>query len=389
MPSFNVQNAKSLEITDGNVATIHDADGRQLWGKLNYTTKYQGDTTQQTYSGKNLLDFKKFLTDRNVTYTEDADGGITFTLSNQLNSNKLVFSDTDITVSIQAEITNVTSTNAYIQLYNANNVRVARLSSTNPKAENVSACSMNMDWASSGRVTVKNVQLETGSTTTTYEPYVGGIPSPNPDYPQPINVVTGTQTVTIAGGTVSQDFTAHLGTLELAKIGSVQDYIYKSNGSWYKYTTIGKVTYVGTEEGWNQNTTTTGARYYIMQNDIGLPAYNGEGDDMMCYYFSGIRYDTYYSVGGVDGVTHSYSGNNAYMQIFFRTSFNGVNNFKTWLTTHNTTVYYVLATPTDTQITDTDLISELDAIEEWMTRCGYTASISGNLPIVINQTEIV
>ena len=42
------------------------------------------------------------------------------------------------------------------------------------------------------------VQLEQG-TATSFEPYVGGTPSPNPDYPQPIQVVTGLQTVEIVG----------------------------------------------------------------------------------------------------------------------------------------------------------------------------------------------
>ena len=37
---------------------------------------------------------------------------------------------------------------------------------------------------------IKNIQLEKGSTATDYEPYTGGIPSPNPEYPQEIkNVV--------------------------------------------------------------------------------------------------------------------------------------------------------------------------------------------------------
>lgn len=36
-----------------------------------------------------------------------------------------------------------------------------------------------------------NIQLEIGSTATDYEPYVGGVPAPNPDYPQPITNVTG------------------------------------------------------------------------------------------------------------------------------------------------------------------------------------------------------
>jgi hypothetical protein len=37
------------------------------------------------------------------------------------------------------------------------------------------------------------------STSTTFEPYVGGIPVPNPDYPQEVQTVTGEQTVRVSG----------------------------------------------------------------------------------------------------------------------------------------------------------------------------------------------
>lgn len=40
------------------------------------------------------------------------------------------------------------------------------------------------------------------------------------------------------------------------------------------------------------------------------------------------------------------------------------NDFKTWLTTNNVTVYYVLATPTYTEITDTYLINQLNALKD-------------------------
>lgn len=36
---------------------------------------------------------------------------------------------------------------------------------------------------------------------------------------------------------------------------------------------------------------------------------------------------------------------------------------ETWLSTHNTTVYYALATPTDTKITDQELIQQLSTIK--------------------------
>ena len=46
-----------------------------------------------------------------------------------------------------------------------------------------------------------NVQVEisTGSTATDYEQYCGGVPSPNPAFPSPVNVVSGEQTVKITG----------------------------------------------------------------------------------------------------------------------------------------------------------------------------------------------
>jgi hypothetical protein len=55
-------------------------------------------------------------------------------------------------------------------------------------------------------------QLEKGSTATSYEPYVGGTASPNPDYPQEVQTVTGRQVVTITDGdSQSQEYEINLG----------------------------------------------------------------------------------------------------------------------------------------------------------------------------------
>jgi len=43
------------------------------------------------------------------------------------------------------------------------------------------------------------ISVKKGTTISGYEPYVGGIPSPNPDYPQPIQTVTGRQVVSVTG----------------------------------------------------------------------------------------------------------------------------------------------------------------------------------------------
>ena len=46
---------------------------------------------------------------------------------------------------------------------------------------------------------VYDIQVEAGSTATAFEPYVGGIRSPNPDYPQAVDTVTGIQVVNVEG----------------------------------------------------------------------------------------------------------------------------------------------------------------------------------------------
>lgn len=45
--------------------------------------------------------------------------------------------------------------------------------------------------------TFSNVQIEAGSTATSYEPFVGSHPSPSPDYPVAVQSVTGEQVITI------------------------------------------------------------------------------------------------------------------------------------------------------------------------------------------------
>lgn len=46
---------------------------------------------------------------------------------------------------------------------------------------------------------IKKFQIELSSTATDYEPYVGGTPSPNPDYPQDVRVVENKQVVNVSG----------------------------------------------------------------------------------------------------------------------------------------------------------------------------------------------
>lgn len=319
-------------------------------------------------------------------------------------------------------------------------------------------------------------QLEAGATKTDWEQYVGGVPSPNPNYPQDINVVTGDQTVlttgknwlsntendwsfstannminqtagryaqwgkidggktytmsrkavgsstywivafttsvpdvnTIAigwarptdynvteysfetpaeakyavvfygsglseegqlelGSTAtayepyrSQSYTIELGATELCKIGTYQDYIYKSNGNWYKHAAISKKVYDGTEPWsvvtwseteWGFYKNVPGAYQVSVASEVG---------PIISNYFSAN------SLGNMSAAGRVYYGvglSRLNPQIVIKNKdCADTTAFQTWLSSHNTTVYYALATPTDTQITNTGLITQLEAL---------------------------
>ena len=63
-----------------------------------------------------------------------------------------------------------------------------------------------------------------------------------------------------------------------------------------------------------------------------------------------------------------------------------ISSFKTWLETHNTTVYYQLETPTNTEITETSLINELEIILQAKSYNEQTniSQTNNDLPFIID-----
>ena len=204
-----------------------------------------------------------------------------------------------------------------------------------------------------------NLQLEFGSTTTSYEPYVGGIPAPNPDYPQTVNVVTGTQTIAISNNdSQTQNYTVSLGSIELCKIGDYQDYIYKSGNDWYVHKETGKVIFTGaTTESWALSGQPAN---YLFNTPLSLPLTGASAplaSDRFIWNNSASASQQnaiYVNSGGRIVFVNPISGG--------ATVASSVNEWRTWLNSHNTSVYYVLATPTDTKITNASLVTQLNAL---------------------------
>ena len=197
--------------------------------------------------------------------------------------------------------------------------------------------------------------------------------TPTPDNPVNVNVVTGEQEIEVANGTETQTYTINLGNIELCKIGDYQDRIYKDSGKWYLEKKIGKVVLNGSEN-IVLDTTKTITQVFKILNVLSLGV---QGNLGICNYFINQAGDTEkfaYVVNDRD-----------YMNLYIainKTRASSIQKFKTWLSTHNTIVYYVLATPTTTEITDTELINQLESIE--LIEGINNISSNGNLPIIMN-----
>lgn len=86
-----------------------------------------------------------------------------------------------------------------------------------------------------GELYVANIQVEKGSTMTEYEPYVGGIASPNPDYPQDIDSVEISEIWT-HGKNLQYNSATYEGWLKQNGGGTILDETY-NGGKIAKYTT--------------------------------------------------------------------------------------------------------------------------------------------------------
>lgn len=382
---MDMQNVSNLTIPEGQVRTIHSKDSRLIWGRVAYNTKYAGDTSQQTYSGKNLFNSYalagKTFAPASCQMVIGPDGTITLTGNTGSNGYCRVMNTPLRDFCPKLEV----GETYYLYLVGENLAR-----------NNIYLNSSGSVWDAGTSRTITQSDLDSDivfyggyNTTTTikimvtkaqdnnYEPYVGGIPAPNPDNPQAVQTVTGEQTVTISDGANSENFAISLGSIELCKIGNYQDYIYKSGDGWYVHKEVSKQVLDGTENIYNKDTSSGFTRIFFSltgQVNVG----NNRSTNLRSDYFNASDVNNY-------GTAFL---NNARALVYPQSTITTVEEFKTWLSSHNTTVYYPIATPTDTKITDATLVAQLNDVHEWLTRYGYNATVSGDLPIVIDRTNL-
>lgn len=166
-----------------------------------------GNTEQITYTGKNLLDIPDgSIVNQGVTVTR--------------NNNVITFSGTatgtypstgSFPFTIAPGTYTISSTNNNYDFFlwfrnlNSDLINSANLhkgtKTITITSNNITALVIGVENLTTGTTynIETSIQIEKGSTATDYEPYVGGTPSPNPDYPQDIRVVTGNNTINVHG----------------------------------------------------------------------------------------------------------------------------------------------------------------------------------------------
>lgn len=176
--------------------------------------KAYGDTSQTTYTGKNLFDTSHpgtgspvEVTGPNSIYLEKPDKRTgQFYLSPRLPAGSYTLS---YKVSKNATNTEGVRCNISVMKEDGSGAEQIKSATVFDGSVSISFTSTtevsNIYWfiagtlADGSSVDVYDIQLEKGSTATSFEPYVGGIPAPSPDYPQSVNVVTGLQSVETKG----------------------------------------------------------------------------------------------------------------------------------------------------------------------------------------------
>ena len=192
-----------------------------------------------------------------------------------------------------------------------------------------------------GTANLKNVMLELGSKSNTYIPF----------------------------GTTP---------IELNKIGTYQDYIYKENDKWYLHKEIGKKIWDNTQYWYNYANPDGMMRYYTPDGDFPAKA--------------NLGYSTHFVLGDYNDrnktgqVNKFFIGGNNVFQIV--SDILNTNDFKDMLEEKKPVVYYALSSATNTEITYTPLIEQLNTLEEAQSYEGTTNinQVNNDLPFIIDLT---
>lgn len=222
---------------EGEILSINNDDNKEF---RSFTI--EGNSKQETRSGKNLLSHNIEKGTRNgITLVVNSDKSITMngtaSETTYFNFNSLTLPSGAYTFS--GMVNGSESTYSMLIVYGSNVYRVT----TQPIT-----FTLNSETTSGERyiviqkdTTLSNVtiypQIEKGSTATSYEPYTGGIPAPNPDYPMEVRTLKGWNLFDKTTITTGKDINTD-GTLFASSVSSTSDFIEVEPNTDYIYSGV-------------------------------------------------------------------------------------------------------------------------------------------------------
>ena len=198
----------------------------------------------------------------------------------------------------------------------------------------------------------------------------------------------------VQGDEYSYDFEPYIGNtynidlpdgMELCKIGNYQDYFYKDSDKWYWHREIGKVVLNGSEN-WNKSSTYQGN--YYCQNIV--PYALGNTPSSMICNLTNIFIGIASQLPDNDNCI-LLEGANVNKTIDFKiSSISTLADFKTFLSNTNLILYYVYATPTNTELTYQPLIDQLNLLEKAISYDSQTniSQVNNDLPFIISASAL-
>ena len=187
-----------------------------------------------------------------------------------------------------------------------------------------------------------------------------------------------------------QNYEINLGDIELCKIGTYQDYIYKSGADWKIHREIGKVVL-------NENSTisdyqaTLTNTYRFRYNESTLNSITASSNPFKCTHYNSnmVVYnftndiESFYLAGGIFFFKIKKA------TIDSQTGSTLLEKLASYLSTTNLNLYAPLITPTDETITDTELIEDLETLWTAYSYIDQTnITSSGSLPIYMRAVTL-
>lgn len=361
-PDFTDANRVRVAITIANGATVNiDNVGIQLekGSSASSFEPYQ-EQSYEVNLGKNLLPYPYAGTGNGngITFTSNSDGSMVLNGQNNGNGNSsyIFFNNSD-------EPLKLSSGTYYFAP--PSNTAVGYTMYDGSHYYNFSAGNnYSRTFSSAQSIRQIYIQVARGNTTT-------------------FNNLRAYPMLTIIPGQTEADYAPYFEPIELCKIGTYQDYIWKDGDTWKIHKETTTFTLDGTKGGYYSSW------FYIPFSGIGVTNVGGSNTPpAFSSQFIAYGYNTFTGDSSLNGMAQSSTN-----FLIRNTSCSSEATYKTWLGSNLPRFYYALATPTDTTITNAALIEQLEAIANqahaYKTRTHVSSTYAtGNVPHIIAATVV-